>query len=629
LLNASVVETNTNSILFDGNVAFYNNLDPGQTITFTDDIILNSQPQGNYQTTFYLSSSENTCDGNLTNNTVTRYSQVTNDIFGLDSYQLYPFDQEISGSLGTNSFIDNTDEFTAMSYYDILSSTDLIGIQVLLAPGTIAGGQIMVAICDTISVLSNNTFDPLIISDTYVLTQSDVNNGRANIPFSSPINLAPNGYYAAAILFSSGGTYPIQVLDSYTIEQPAYASVIYLPTDGTIYPNGNAFGIRLNFGSNIEILGCTSTNACNYDPTATINNGSCIFIGNPCNDSNASTINDIIQSNCVCLGSPIDPDCSGFNVDAAFNSPSCAYSEDGYINLYVNGTSPFNVLWNTGSNNINLTNIASGVYAVTITDAVGCTAELNFEIDSPSPLNISTNTFNVSCAEGSDGYAEVVVFGGTPPYYYSWSNGTVGASAIYNLSAGNYSCEISDINGCTYTTTFSIDDFQGTVPEIIGLNILEPFSIETYSTNQIPNASYEWSVIGGNILQGQGSNFIQVQWANSSFASINLIITTATGCQTSLTFFLDTALSLNDKDKHPIQWSTFPNPTSDMLTISITGTVKPIDYRMLDVTGRIVLQGQVAEGLNNLSVSQLSSGIYTIEIQPTVSTRHRQQIVVE
>jgi hypothetical protein len=295
----------------------------------------------------------------------------------------------------------------------------------------------------------------------------------------------------------------------------------------------------------------------------------------------------------------------------------------------VNGTSPFNVLWNTGSNNINLTNIAGGVYAVTITDAVGCTAELNFEIDSPSPLNISTNTFNVSCAEGSDGYAEVVVFGGTPPYYYSWSNGTVGASAIYNLSAGNYSCEISDINGCTYTTTFSIDDFQGTVPEIIGLNILEPFSIETYSTNQIPNASYEWSVIGGNILQGQGSNFIQVQWANSSFASINLIITTATGCQTSLTFFLDTALSLNDKDKHPIQWSTFPNPTSDMLTISITGTVKPIDYRMLDVTGRIVLQGQVAEGLNNLSVSQLSSGIYTIEIQPTVSTRHRQQIVVE
>jgi hypothetical protein len=66
-----------------------------------------------------------------------------------------------------------------------------------------------------------------------------------------------------------------------------------------------------------------------------------------------------------------------------------------------------------------------------------------------------------------------------------------------------------------------------------------------------------------------------------------------------------------------------------MLTISITGTEKPIDYRMLDVTGRIVLQGQVAEGLNNLSVSQLSSGVYTIEIQPTASTRHRQQIVVE
>jgi hypothetical protein len=66
-----------------------------------------------------------------------------------------------------------------------------------------------------------------------------------------------------------------------------------------------------------------------------------------------------------------------------------------------------------------------------------------------------------------------------------------------------------------------------------------------------------------------------------------------------------------------------------MVTIQLTGTTKPIDYRLLDATGRIISRGQINEGLNNLSVSHLSSGIYTIELQPAFSTLHRQQLIVE
>jgi hypothetical protein len=136
-------------------------------------------------------------------------------------------------------------------------------------------------------------------------------------------------------------------------------------------------------------------------------------------------------------------------------------------------------------------------------------------------------------------------------------------------------------------------------------------------------------VTGGNILQGQGSNFIQVQWANNSIGTINLVITASNGCQTMLDFVVESALEVNENGNSFIQWSAFPNPASDMVTIQLTGTTKPIDYRLLDATGRIITRGQINEGLNNLSISHLSSGIYTIELQPAFSTLHRQQLIVE
>ena len=44
-----------------------------------------------------------------------------------------------------------------------------------------------------------------------------------------------------------------------------------------IFPGGN-------------ITGCTDSEACNYDPEATTDNGNCISIGDPCNDGNTETI---------------------------------------------------------------------------------------------------------------------------------------------------------------------------------------------------------------------------------------------------------------------------------------------------------------------------------------------------
>mgnify|MGYP006142326269 CR=1 FL=1 len=51
-----------------------------------------------------------------------------------------------------------------------------------------------------------------------------------------------------------------------------------------------------------EVLGCTEEDACNFDPEATEFNYTCVFQGDPCDDNDPYTINDIIGDYCICQG---------------------------------------------------------------------------------------------------------------------------------------------------------------------------------------------------------------------------------------------------------------------------------------------------------------------------------------
>jgi hypothetical protein len=55
-------------------------------------------------------------------------------------------------------------------------------------------------------------------------------------------------------------------------------------------------------GEVVMTMGCTMMNACNYDAAAAIDDGSCLFPGDPCDDGNANTTNDVYSTNCQCEG---------------------------------------------------------------------------------------------------------------------------------------------------------------------------------------------------------------------------------------------------------------------------------------------------------------------------------------
>ncbi len=54
----------------------------------------------------------------------------------------------------------------------------------------------------------------------------------------------------------------------------------------------------------LSIAGCLDNAACNYNPQANTDDGSCLIEGASCNDNNANTSNDVITVDCVCAGTP-------------------------------------------------------------------------------------------------------------------------------------------------------------------------------------------------------------------------------------------------------------------------------------------------------------------------------------
>ena len=77
-----------------------------------------------------------------------------------------------------------------------------------------------------------------------------------------------------------------------------YPEEDYLNCDGSCINDTDGDGVC----DEVEVAGCTNIDACNYDELATDDDDSCILIGDSCDDGDENTINDTIDENCECVG---------------------------------------------------------------------------------------------------------------------------------------------------------------------------------------------------------------------------------------------------------------------------------------------------------------------------------------
>lgn len=144
-------------------------------------------------------------------------------------------------------------------------------------------------------------------------------------------------------------------------------------------------------------------------------------------------------------------------VDAV--NPSCFGFSDGRIEVGAfGGAGAYSYAWsNAVSGGINA-GIPAGTYALTVTDAVGCSREDTFEIIQPDSLVAGIDlalTLPLSCGGSNDGVIVVSATGGNPgPYTYTWSPNVSTSFQAANLSQGLYRITVTDAKGCTDTTGY-------------------------------------------------------------------------------------------------------------------------------------------------------------------------------
>ncbi len=113
------------------------------------------------------------------------------------------------------------------------------------------------------------------------------------------------------------------------------------------------------------------------------------------------------------------------------------------------GAAPFSFLWSNEETTKTIDGLEPGIYTLTVTDALGCTATGAAAIDdgSCSVSALVTGFKNVTCHGGNDGEATVALSGGTAPLTFSWPGGGMDAAKT-GLSTGTYAVTISDASQC-------------------------------------------------------------------------------------------------------------------------------------------------------------------------------------
>jgi hypothetical protein len=143
-------------------------------------------------------------------------------------------------------------------------------------------------------------------------------------------------------------------------------------------------------------------------------------------------------------------------------NPTCYGQANGSISVTAfGGTEPYSYSWSTGDTTASISNLAAGVYTISIYDADSNMITDNITVGQPDEIVINSTITHVTQGIGNDGEIHISTSGTLPNFSYVWStsNGSGISSTTLdqsNLSAGEYTLTLTNPNGCSASSNFLI-----------------------------------------------------------------------------------------------------------------------------------------------------------------------------
>ncbi|TND08649.1 MAG: hypothetical protein FD123_2153 [Bacteroidetes bacterium] len=244
------------------------------------------------------------------------------------------------------------------------------------------------------------------------------------------------------------------------------------------------------------------------------------------------------------------------------------------VNVVSGGTPPYTYQWATTpvQTTQTATNLPSGVYTVTVTDANGCSATGASSISSAPSVSLAFSSSPAPCM--GTGSATITPTGGTAPYTYLWNTTPPQTTqTATNLVPGLYSFSVTDASGCTVTGS-------GVVGSQSSIVLSTNSTPATYcNSNSASDGSITVSVVsGGTPPYTYAWNTTPVQTTatatNLPTGTYQVLVTDASGCSTSIYGSIGSAPGLS------LTFTTTPAPCNGTgsATVAVSGGTAPYTY---------------------------------------------------
>lgn len=256
-------------------------------------------------------------------------------------------------------------------------------------------------------------------------------------------------------------------------------------------------------------------------------------------------------------------------------NPTCAGKTNGSLAVQVNGgAGNYQLIWNNGANTTALQNLEDGTYAVSVTDANGCTAEsTEFQLIAPQVIQfLETNVAPVACFGGNSGSIDLSL-SSTNTIASLTMNGENAVFPKNFLLAGDYLIEVIDALGCAADTLLHITE----PAQPLSLNVVQVVDIPCHGT---PSGTADIITAGGTApytyLWDNGSTTEDLDAAVAG--NYALITTDANGCQAGI---LDIIIS----EPPPLSVTPYIEPINCLgapfgrIVLSVNGGAEPYTYQ--------------------------------------------------
>lgn len=513
------------------------------------------------------------------------------------------------------------------------TATDQIVVTVNNTPPTANAGLDATVSCNT-NVGGAQLGTPTVPGNTYAWTPTTgLNSSTLSQPTANP---ATNTTYNLTVTnTSSGCTSTDQVLVTVNTT-PASANA---GPDGSIncLNNGTGYGI-----GSTPIAGMTYA----WTPSTGLSSAT---VANPMANPTAATVYTLTATNAASGCTATDQVTVFINtqvpsVDAGLNQIICIGTP---VTLTGNGSTGATFQWDNGvQNGVAFVPTATTTYTLTATAANGCTAT-DQVIVAVNPLPTVSAGPDINACDGS-----AVTLSGSGALSYTWQPAIQNGQPFIPVNSSAFIVTGTDANNCHQSDTVQVNVVQST-SSTLNESACDSYTLngQTYTqsgmyTQVIPNGSgcdstitlnlnMDFSPITPVITLTNGVTMTTPAQANVNFQWINCSDLTPIAGATGTTFTASmngvyavvasnacgsdtsecsTINSVGITDLSGAALSVYPNPTDGALQVQVSTSMLGQTWKLYDIRGRLVVDGNIETETTTLSMEQLSRGTYWLHL---------------